>query len=155
MRSLPEQEFILLEERVRVLQKTIRPGVKRHNWNSLAIADYINRCEEALSNFESFVTQVCHNYIYSFIRVNSFDTSSHPGDEELGGDRNAVAHHFRGELIHDRTTPDRWQPARRQVLLRPPREPPLRGDELPGPQVPRHWPNPHQDGGNCLPYQLR
>ena len=61
--SLPEPEFLLLEERVRILQKTIRPGAKRHNWNSLAISDYINRCEEALSTFESFVTQVCTAFL--------------------------------------------------------------------------------------------
>lgn len=58
--SLPEAEYILLEERVRILQKIIRPGCKRHNWNSLAISDYINRCQEGLSTFESFVTQVLH-----------------------------------------------------------------------------------------------
>jgi dynein heavy chain len=39
----------------------IKPGAKRLNWSSLGIQDYITKCEEALSKFESLSNQVLKN----------------------------------------------------------------------------------------------
>ena len=51
----------MLNDHIKSLQKHIKPGVKRLNWSSLGIQDYIAKCEEALSKFESLSNQVLKN----------------------------------------------------------------------------------------------
>ena len=46
---------------MRALQRVLRPGTKRLNWNSLGVYDYIVRCEQAITKFESLVNQVQKN----------------------------------------------------------------------------------------------
>ena len=50
-----------MEDHVKALQRTIKPGAKRLNWSSLAIQDYVTKCEEALTKFESLTNQVLKN----------------------------------------------------------------------------------------------
>ncbi|XP_047141246.1 dynein axonemal heavy chain 10 isoform X1 [Hydra vulgaris] len=59
--SLSEAEFLLLDEHLNQLQRTLKPGEKRLNWNSLGISDYITKCEHAISKFESLINQVQKN----------------------------------------------------------------------------------------------
>ncbi|XP_070572584.1 dynein axonemal heavy chain 10-like isoform X2 [Ptychodera flava] len=59
--SLNPAETMLLEEHTRDLRRTMKPGYKRLNWNSLGISDYISRCEQALGKFESLVNQIQKN----------------------------------------------------------------------------------------------
>lgn len=51
----------LMEDHVKALQRTIKPGAKRLNWSSLGIQDYVTKCEEALTKFESLSNQVLKN----------------------------------------------------------------------------------------------
>ena len=48
----------LLERHVLDLAASIQPGVQRLNWNSLGVGDYIERCLQALSKFESVLVPV-------------------------------------------------------------------------------------------------
>ena len=50
-----------MEDHVKALQRTIKPGAKRLNWSSLGIQDYVTKCEEALTKFESLSNQVLKN----------------------------------------------------------------------------------------------
>ncbi|XP_078713472.1 dynein axonemal heavy chain 10 [Lampetra fluviatilis] len=59
--SASEAETQLLDEHLHALWKVLLPGYRRLNWNSLGIADYISRCEVALSKLESLVAQVQKN----------------------------------------------------------------------------------------------
>lgn len=46
---------------MRELRRVIRPGAKRLNWNSLGINDFIQKCDAAISKFESLVNQIQKN----------------------------------------------------------------------------------------------
>ena len=46
---------------IKGLQRTLKPGTKRLNWNSLGVQDYVSRCEQAITKFESLVNQVQKN----------------------------------------------------------------------------------------------
>eukprot|EP00731_Ephydatia_muelleri_P035324 Em0114g8a len=59
--SLNPPETELLEEQVKALQRAFKPGSKRLNWNSLGIQDYTTKCEQALTKFESLVSQIHKN----------------------------------------------------------------------------------------------
>ena len=50
-----------MEDHIKTLQRVVKPGAKRLNWSSLGIHDYIVKCEEALSKFESLSNQVLKN----------------------------------------------------------------------------------------------
>ncbi|XP_033627732.1 dynein heavy chain 10, axonemal-like [Asterias rubens] len=54
-------ETQLLDEHLKDLRRTLKSGHKRLNWNSLGITDYITRCEQAISKFESLVNQIQKN----------------------------------------------------------------------------------------------
>ncbi|MEE6504167.1 hypothetical protein FKM82_005082, partial [Ascaphus truei] len=58
MGSLNEAEVQLLDDHIRELWRVFRSGYKRLNWNSLGIGDYIIRCSQAISKFESLIHQV-------------------------------------------------------------------------------------------------
>ena len=51
----------LLNMQIQTLQRVLKPGMKRLNWNSLGITDYVSRCEQAIIKFESLVNQVQKN----------------------------------------------------------------------------------------------
>ncbi|KAH0502213.1 Dynein heavy chain 10, axonemal [Microtus ochrogaster] len=59
--TLNEAETALLEDHSQELLRVFRSGYKRLNWNSLGIADYINRCKQAIGKFESLVHQIHKN----------------------------------------------------------------------------------------------
>ena len=59
--SLEEAELDLLQEHIEELRRVIRPGSKRLNWNSLGIADFIGKCQQAIAKFESLVNQIQKN----------------------------------------------------------------------------------------------
>ncbi|XP_072163343.1 dynein axonemal heavy chain 10-like [Diadema setosum] len=59
--SISTAETQLLDEHLKELRRTLKPGHKRLNWNSLGISDYILRCEQAISKFESLVNQIQKN----------------------------------------------------------------------------------------------
>ena len=50
-----------MDDHVKGLQRTLRPGTKRLNWNSLGVQDYVSRCEQAITKFESLANQVQKN----------------------------------------------------------------------------------------------
>ncbi|KAM4707116.1 dynein axonemal heavy chain 10 [Discoglossus pictus] len=61
MASLNEAETQLLDAHIKELWKVFRSGYRRLNWNSLGIGDYITRCSQAVSKFESLVNQIQKN----------------------------------------------------------------------------------------------
>lgn len=44
--SLPSTQIQLLDDHVKELQRVLKPGAKRLNWNSLGISDFITKCEQ-------------------------------------------------------------------------------------------------------------
>ncbi|XP_067862341.1 dynein axonemal heavy chain 10 [Heptranchias perlo] len=61
MDSLSMAETKLMAEHIRELQRVIRSGYRRLNWNSLGINDYLGRCDQAIGKFESLVNQIHKN----------------------------------------------------------------------------------------------
>ncbi|XP_072908128.1 dynein axonemal heavy chain 10 [Hemitrygon akajei] len=61
MDSLNTAETNLLIDHILELQRVIRSGYRRLNWNSLGIIDYLGRCEQAIGKFESLVNQIHKN----------------------------------------------------------------------------------------------
>ncbi|CAH2295752.1 dynein heavy chain 10, axonemal [Pelobates cultripes] len=61
MGLLNEAETQLLEGHIRDLLKVFRSGYRRLNWNSLGIEDYIKRCVQAVSKFETLVHKLQKN----------------------------------------------------------------------------------------------
>ena len=59
--SSPCLQSQLLTSQVQSLHRVLKPGIKRLNWNSLGIPDYVSRCEQAIIKFESLVNQVQKN----------------------------------------------------------------------------------------------
>ena len=59
--SLSPSEQLLLRDQLYELQRVLRPGGKRLNWNSLGISDYISRCDQAITKMESLVNQIHKN----------------------------------------------------------------------------------------------
>ena len=44
--SLLYSQTDLLVDHIKTLQRVLKPGSKRLNWNSLGIQDYITKCEQ-------------------------------------------------------------------------------------------------------------
>ncbi|XP_059533127.1 dynein axonemal heavy chain 10 [Myotis daubentonii] len=61
VRTLNDAESALLDDHSQELLRVFRSGLKRLNWNSLGIADYITRCKQAIGKFESLVHQIHKN----------------------------------------------------------------------------------------------
>uniref|UniRef100_A0A8B9JEG5 Dynein axonemal heavy chain 10 n=1 Tax=Astyanax mexicanus TaxID=7994 RepID=A0A8B9JEG5_ASTMX len=61
MDSLNDAEFLLLTPQVQELRRVLRAGWRRLNWNSLGIAEFIGRSEQAVTKFESLVSQIKKN----------------------------------------------------------------------------------------------
>ncbi|XP_069789574.1 dynein axonemal heavy chain 10 isoform X2 [Narcine bancroftii] len=61
MDSLSTAETKLMVDHIQELQRVIRSGYRRLNWNSLGIVDYLGRCEQAIGKFESLVNQIHKN----------------------------------------------------------------------------------------------
>ncbi|XP_071945421.1 dynein axonemal heavy chain 10-like [Antedon mediterranea] len=59
--SLNNAETQLLEDHMKDLRRTLKPGYRRLNWNSLGIYDYIVKCGQAIAKFESLVNQIQKN----------------------------------------------------------------------------------------------
>lgn len=56
--SLDSPTQALLEPHLRELAAAFQPGVYRLNWNSLGVADFAERCTQALSKFQSVLIPV-------------------------------------------------------------------------------------------------
>ncbi|XP_031164939.2 dynein heavy chain 10, axonemal [Sander lucioperca] len=61
MDSLSEAMFIMLAQQIKVVKTEMHFGCKRLNWNSLGIADFINRGIKAVSKLELVVNQIQKN----------------------------------------------------------------------------------------------
>ncbi|XP_044053526.1 dynein axonemal heavy chain 10 isoform X1 [Siniperca chuatsi] len=61
MDSLSEAKFIMLAQQIKAVNKEMHFGCTRLNWNSLGIAEFINRGIQAVSKFESVVNQIQKN----------------------------------------------------------------------------------------------
>eukprot|EP00062_Callorhinchus_milii_P021625 gi/632978548/ref/XP_007905975.1/ PREDICTED: dynein heavy chain 10, axonemal [Callorhinchus milii] len=61
LNSLNSAETQLLELHIQELQRIVRSGFKRLNWNSLGINDYLSRCDQAVGKFESLLNQIHKN----------------------------------------------------------------------------------------------
>ncbi|KAL7391500.1 hypothetical protein ABVT39_010104 [Epinephelus coioides] len=59
--SLSEAKFIMLAQQIKAVDKEMLFGCKRLNWNSLGIADFINRGMQAVAKFELVVSQIQKN----------------------------------------------------------------------------------------------
>ena len=58
LKSLEPIEIKILNEEIKEIKRIIRPGLRRLNWNSLGISDYIEKCRLVLHGFESKVTTI-------------------------------------------------------------------------------------------------
>ena len=58
MKSLEPIEAKILNDEIKEIKRAIRPGLRRLNWNSLGISDYIEKCNLLLHGFESKVTTI-------------------------------------------------------------------------------------------------
>ncbi|KAM9822995.1 dynein axonemal heavy chain 10-like [Syngnathus typhle] len=59
--SLSDSKITMLSHNIRKVETVLFPGCKRLNWNSLAIADFINNGNPEFSKFESVVNQILNN----------------------------------------------------------------------------------------------
>ncbi|KAM9822155.1 dynein axonemal heavy chain 10-like isoform 2-T2 [Syngnathus typhle] len=59
--SLSDAKIAMLGEIIKTVETHLLSGCKRLNWNSLAIADFINEANQELSKFESIVSQINNN----------------------------------------------------------------------------------------------
>ncbi|KAG8456021.1 hypothetical protein GDO86_001999 [Hymenochirus boettgeri] len=76
MGSLNEAETELLYDHIREIWKVIRSGYRRLNWNSLGIADYITRCNQAISKFESLVNKIQKNANDIDLKLSSIESAN-------------------------------------------------------------------------------
>uniref|UniRef100_A0A4W6GCG3 Dynein axonemal heavy chain 10 n=1 Tax=Lates calcarifer TaxID=8187 RepID=A0A4W6GCG3_LATCA len=61
MDDMSEAKFIMLAEHIKAVRKEMHFGCKRLNWKSLGISDFIIRGTQAVSKFESVVSQIQKN----------------------------------------------------------------------------------------------
>ncbi|XP_062273833.1 dynein axonemal heavy chain 10 [Scomber scombrus] len=61
MDSLSEAKIIMLAQQIKPVKKEMHFGCRRLNWNSLGITDFITRGNQAVSKFESVVSQILKN----------------------------------------------------------------------------------------------
>ncbi|XP_077377243.1 dynein axonemal heavy chain 10-like [Festucalex cinctus] len=59
--SLSDAKVAMLSEIIKRVETLLLSGCKRLNWNSLAIADFINEANQEISKFESVVSQIEKN----------------------------------------------------------------------------------------------
>ncbi|XP_019718448.1 dynein heavy chain 10, axonemal-like [Hippocampus comes] len=59
--SLSDSKITMLSQNIKRVETVLFPGCKRLNWNSLAIADFINNGNPELSKFETVVNQIQNN----------------------------------------------------------------------------------------------
>ncbi|XP_036777654.2 dynein axonemal heavy chain 10 [Manis pentadactyla] len=96
--TLNKAESVLLDDHSRELGRVFRSGYKRLNWNSLGIADYITRCQQAIGKFESLVHQIHKNADDISTRlaliesINLFKYPAPISDKELPGVKEFFEH---------------------------------------------------------------
>ncbi|XP_068162278.1 dynein axonemal heavy chain 10 [Antennarius striatus] len=56
--SLSETTFVMLQKNIEAVREEMDYGCKRLIWNSLGIDEFVERCNKAVSNFESVVRQL-------------------------------------------------------------------------------------------------
>ncbi|XP_036382121.1 dynein heavy chain 10, axonemal [Megalops cyprinoides] len=75
MDSLNDAEFNLLTEQITELRRVMSSGHRRLNWNALGIWEYMNRCTQATSKFESLVNQILKNERDIDIKLQAIDSA--------------------------------------------------------------------------------
>ncbi|XP_049721902.1 dynein axonemal heavy chain 10 isoform X2 [Elephas maximus indicus] len=96
--TLNEAEAVLLDDHSQELVRVFRSGYKRLNWNSLGIADYITRCQQAIGKFESLVHQIHKNAddissrLTLIEAINLFKYPAAKSEEELPGVKEFFEH---------------------------------------------------------------
>jgi hypothetical protein len=55
---LSDVERVLMSARIKDLKEELGPGLKVLNWNSLAIPEFVSKCEKALQAFDAKVENV-------------------------------------------------------------------------------------------------
>ncbi|XP_078277210.1 LOW QUALITY PROTEIN: dynein axonemal heavy chain 10 [Rhinoraja longicauda] len=104
MISLNAAETKLMADHIQELQRVIRSGYRRLNWNSLGITDYLGRCEQAIGKFESLVNQIHKNVrdiAVKLASIESADLFKRPppkSKEDLAGVKEFYEH-----VEHERT----------------------------------------------------
>eukprot|EP01135_Chromosphaera_perkinsii_P002697 Nk52_evm65s226 gene=Nk52_evmTU65s226 len=59
--SLDAAEIDLLHKQLNELNRVMKPGFERLNWNSLGIPDFIRKCNQAITKFQALVFRVKKN----------------------------------------------------------------------------------------------
>ncbi|XP_067133160.1 dynein axonemal heavy chain 10-like, partial [Centruroides vittatus] len=86
LEMMNEAEVKLLDAEIQCLNKTIIYGVKRLNWTSLGIPDYLKRCEQEISKLQSLLNQIQKTNndleicIQKISTIKFFDTQPSKGD---------------------------------------------------------------------------
>jgi dynein heavy chain, axonemal len=58
---LDNAEKKLLQTHIAELNRIMKPGFQRLNWNSLGIPEFITRCNQEINKFSSMVNQIRKN----------------------------------------------------------------------------------------------
>ncbi|XP_077456872.1 dynein axonemal heavy chain 10-like [Stigmatopora argus] len=69
--GLSDEKIFMLRRNIERVETLFSSGCKRLNWNSLAIADFINETNQELSKFESIVNQIENNELDIEARLQS------------------------------------------------------------------------------------
>ncbi|KAK7889071.1 hypothetical protein WMY93_024631 [Mugilogobius chulae] len=91
MDSLSDVLFVMLDKHIRTVKKELSFGCKTLNWKSLGISDFISRGVQAVSKFESVVSQILKNEKDIEAKLQSIETANlikftvHSKAEELPG----------------------------------------------------------------------
>jgi dynein heavy chain, axonemal len=70
LQKIAPSEWPLLTSILEELKSVLKPGFDALNWNSLGIPDFIKKCDQEISKFQSIVNQIQKNAsMVSFIRM--------------------------------------------------------------------------------------
>lgn len=61
LQKIAPSEWPLLTPILEELRSVLRPGFDSLNWNSLGIPDFIKKCDQEISKFQSIVNQIQKN----------------------------------------------------------------------------------------------
>ncbi|XP_055020703.1 dynein axonemal heavy chain 10 [Boleophthalmus pectinirostris] len=91
MDGLNDTMFVMLDKHIKAVRKEMSFGCKTFNWKSLGIPDFISRGVQAVSKFESVVSQILKNEKDIEAKLQSLETANlirftvHSRSQELPG----------------------------------------------------------------------
>uniref|UniRef100_A0A3B4BIB4 Dynein heavy chain tail domain-containing protein n=1 Tax=Periophthalmus magnuspinnatus TaxID=409849 RepID=A0A3B4BIB4_9GOBI len=91
MDSLSDVMFVMLAKHIKAVRKEVNFGCKTFNWKSLGIPEFISRGMQAVSKFESVVSQILKNEKDIEAKLQSLETANiikftmHSKSQELPG----------------------------------------------------------------------